>query len=113
MYRKVFSILSLVLVLAMALSVVAPAFAQSGKGGGKGLSNHNRELLIEARVKGAETVVVLIVSAPGANRVVASGVTRLGGTVRYQEDSINYISAIVPIDQSKPRRLWKVFRLSM
>ena len=42
MYRKVFSILSLVLVLAMAFSVVAPAFAQSGKSGAKGLSNHNR-----------------------------------------------------------------------
>ena len=93
------SYLLFVLVLAMTLSVVAPAFAQSGKGGGNGLSKHDRELLDEARGKGAETVVVLIASAPGANAAVASGITRLGGKVRYQEDSINYISAIVPTDK--------------
>src|SRR5215207_2445772 len=94
MYRKVFSVLSFVLVLTMALSAAAPAFAQSGPGGG--LSKHDRELLAEAIANGKSTVTLLIASAPGSNSRVASGIQRLGGIVRYREDDINYISAIVP-----------------
>ncbi len=96
--RKTFSMMfSLLLVLAVALSTVGPAFAQSGTGGG--LSKHDRELLAEAIANGKSTVTLLIASQPGANRTVASGITRLGGTVRYREDTINYISAIVPVNK--------------
>jgi hypothetical protein len=97
MYRKVFNVLSLVLVLAVAFSAVGLASAQSGGGGG--LSKHARALLAEAIVNGETTVTVLIASTPGSNNKVANGIQKLGGNVRYREDSINYISAIVPINK--------------
>src|SRR5215216_1177421 len=97
MKAKWFSIFSLLLVLAVVFSAVEPVFAQSGSGGG--LSKHDRELLAEAIANGQSTVTLLIASQPGANRTVATGITRLGGTVRYREDSIDYISAIVPVNK--------------
>jgi subtilase family protein/pre-peptidase len=97
MYRKMFSIFSLMLVLAMAFSAFSPASAQSSNGGG--LSKHDRELLAEAIANGQSTVTLLIASMPGSNKTVASGVQKLGGTVRYIEDSINYVSAIVPVNK--------------
>src|SRR5215208_6194977 len=97
MKAKWFNIFSLVLVLAVALAAVGPVLAQSGNGGG--LSKHDRELLAEAIVNGKSTVTLLIASQPGANKTVATGITRLGGTVRYREDTINYISAIVPVNK--------------
>ncbi len=97
MYRKMFIVFSFVLMFAMVFSAVSPASAQSGSGGG--LSKHDRELLAEAIVNGKSTVTLLIASQPGANRTVANGITKLGGTVRYREDTINYISAIVPVNK--------------
>ena len=97
MYRKFFGTLSLVLVLAVAFSVFSPAAAQSGNGGG--LSKHDRALLAEAIANGESTVTLLIASTQGSNNRVANGLQRLGGTVRYREDEINYISAIVPTDK--------------
>ena len=98
MYRKFFSIFSVLLVLAMALSTVASVFAQSGQSDG-GLSKHDRALLAEAIANGESTVTLLIASTPGSNNKVANGILKLGGTVRYREDDINYISAIVPTDK--------------
>ena len=96
--RKTFSIMfSLLLVLAVASSAVGPAFAQAGTGGG--LSKHDRELLAEAILNGKSTVTLLIASRPGANKMVASGLTKLGATIRYREDTVNYISAIVPVNK--------------
>src|SRR5262245_48888851 len=96
MYRKIFSMLSLVLVFAVAFAGFSPAAAQTGNGG---LSKHDRELLAEAIVNGKSTVTLLIASKPGSNKTVINGVQRLGGTVRYVEDSINYVSAVVPVSQ--------------
>jgi len=97
MHRRVFGILSFLMVLTMVLSVAGPASAQSGSGGG--LSKHARALLAEAIVNGETTVTLLIASTPGSNNKVANGIQKLGGNVRYREDSINYISAIVPINK--------------
>ena len=97
MKAKWFNAFSLILMLAVALSTVGPVSAQSGNGGG--LSKHDRELLAEAIVNGESTVTLLIASAPGSNNRVASDIQRLGGNVRYREDEINYISAIVPVDK--------------
>src|SRR5688572_11600387 len=97
MYRKILSFLSLMLVLAVAFSGFAPVSAQSGNG--RGLSKHDRELLAEAIVNGKSTVTLLIASTQGSNNRVANGIQRLGGTVRYREDDINYISAIVPTNK--------------
>src|SRR4051812_22730302 len=97
MYRKTFIVFSFLLMFAMVFSAVGSASAQSSGNGG--LSKHNRELLAQALVNGQPTVTLLIASQPGANKIVASGITKLGGNVRYQEDTINYISAIVPTNK--------------
>jgi subtilisin family serine protease len=97
MYRKIFSVLSLVLVLAVALSGFSPAAAQTSNGGG--LSKYDRALLAEAIANGQSTVTLLIASTQGSNSKVANGIQKLGGTVRYREDDINYISAIVPTNK--------------
>lgn len=81
----------------MAFAAVGPVSAQSGNGGG--LSKYDRQLLVEAIANGQSDVTLLIASVPGANSKVASGIQKLGGFVRYREDGINYISAVVPIDK--------------
>ena len=98
MNRKVFRFLSLIVVLAIAVSAVGLASAQSGNGRG-GLSAHNRELLAQARANGETTVTVLIAVRPGSNNLVASQLAAMGAPVRYREDSINYISAFVPTNK--------------
>ena len=91
--------LSMISVLVLLLALPLAAFAGQGGSGGGGLSKHDRALLAEAIVNGESTVTLLIASKPGANKTVANGIKGLGGTIRYQEDSISYISAIVPIDK--------------
>ncbi|MDQ2692930.1 MAG: serine protease, partial [Chloroflexota bacterium] len=97
MKAKRFSLFSLVLVLAVLFTAVGPVSAQVGNGGG--LSKYDREKLAEAIVNGQPTVTLLIASARGANNRVASGIQGLGGSIRYREDDISYISAIVPTDK--------------
>ena len=82
----------------LALSSI-PAGAQQGNGKGQ-LSKHDRELIAEARANGKDTITVLIAAQNGQNRTVANGIASLGGTVRYREDSIGYIRAILPIGQA-------------
>ncbi len=99
--KAVRTILRLSLVSALVVSLALPlaVFAGQGGGGGGGLSKHDRALLAQAIVNGDTTVTLLIASTPGSNKTVANGIKGLGGTVRYQEDSISYISAIVPVDK--------------
>ena len=97
MKAKLLSVFSLILILAVTFSTVGPVSAQSGSG--RGLSKHERELLAQAIANGESTVILLIASAPGSNSKVANGIQRLGGSVRYREDEINYVSAIVPVDK--------------
>jgi hypothetical protein len=47
----------------------------------------------------APTVTLLIAARTGRNRDVAAGLASLGATVRYREDSIDYLRAVVPADQ--------------
>jgi hypothetical protein len=52
--------------------------------------------LAEAVAQGKSTVTVLIAAKPGANKTVASGIASLGGIVRYRDDDVSYIRAVVP-----------------
>jgi hypothetical protein len=72
--------------------------AAAGPTGGK-LSKQDRALLAEATANGKDSVTVLIAAEPGANRTVASGLKGLGATVRYREDSIDYIRAVISVDK--------------
>jgi subtilase family protein len=95
MYRKVFNVLSFVLVLAVAVSTVGLASAQS-VGGGR-LSKHDRELLAQAIANGETSITLLFAAQRGSNKSLARGIESLGGTVRFRDDDIDYIRAIVPI----------------
>jgi hypothetical protein len=97
MKAKWFYVFSLVLVLAVVFSAVGPVYAQAGNGGR--LSKHDRELLADAIANGQSTVTLLIAAQRGANKSVANGIQSLGGTVRFRDDDVDYIRAIVPVDQ--------------
>ena len=97
MKAKWFHLFSLMLVLAVAFSAVGPVAAQTGNG--RGLSKHDRELLAQAIANGESTVTLLIASAPNSNSKVANGLQQLGAVVRYREDSINYVSAVIPVNK--------------
>lgn len=45
------------------------------------------------------TVTILVASQPAANKTVASGISSLGGTIRYRDDDVGYIRA--KIDETK------------
>jgi subtilisin family serine protease len=62
----------------------------------RALSKEDRAALARAEARGTDMVTVLIAARPGANRAVATGIAALGGTVRFREDSIDYIRATVP-----------------
>lgn len=97
MKAKWFRLFSLVSVLAVTLSAVGSVSAQAGNGGG--LSKYDRQLLAEVIANGQSTVTLLIAATPGSNSRVASGIQRLGGFVRYREDDISYVRAVVPTNQ--------------
>src|SRR5436190_19528587 len=99
MYRKVFNVLSFVLVLAVAVSTVGLASAQS-VGGGR-LSKHDRELLAQAIANGETSITLLFAAQRGSNKSLAKGIESLGGTVRFRDDDIDYIRAIVPIGNAE------------
>jgi len=81
---------------ALALSLVVPA-ATSAATSTNQLGKHDRELLAEARARGEQTVTLLIAAKSGSNKTLASGIAGLGGSVRFRDDDISYIRAIVPI----------------
>jgi hypothetical protein len=105
--RRPFSLLTiaallsslLVLSLATATVSVAAPNAKDAKAGKLGL--HDTELLAAARAKGEPTVTLLIASTPGRNNNVASAVQALGGTIRYKDDGLGYLRAVVATNQAE------------
>jgi hypothetical protein len=92
---------ALLVALLLALSPLVPATpgaAQAAPGGA--LGKHDRHLLASAIARGDTTVTLLIAARPGANRTVAAGLAGLGATVRYRDDDLDYIRAIVPVDRA-------------
>jgi len=58
----------------------------------------DRQRLIAARLAGKKTVVLLIASRPGENANVVKQALSLGATVRFREDSVDYLRLLAPID---------------
>jgi subtilisin family serine protease len=89
-------IFTIVLVFSLLLPAMNnPAFAQSPSSPDR-LGKTDRQLLLDAIVNGRPTVIVMIASAPGANRQVAAGIANLGGVIQYREDDISYLRAELP-----------------
>ena len=63
------------------------------------LSKHERSLVAQAKAKGETTITLMIASKGNANGRVASELTKLGATIGYREDSIDYVRAAVPLDK--------------
>src|SRR5215207_9586031 len=98
-------VLALIAAVAVAglISPSAPADvgAQPGSNSKDRLSKHDRALLAAANAEGKTTITILIAADKGQNRQVERGIASLGGTVRYREDSVNYIRAIIPVGQAE------------
>jgi hypothetical protein len=85
--------------------MLVPCVAVGAQGTGR-LSMSDRALLAEARVNGLKEVVLVIASRPGSNGRVAGRLGAIGATVRRREDSVDYLSAIVPLDRAESVAAW-------
>jgi hypothetical protein len=86
-----FGMLALTLCASMPSAISAPR-------ANNGLTGHDKELYENARARGARTVMVLIASKPGANTTVVNGLNKLGAVIRYRDDALGYVRAIVGIE---------------
>lgn len=83
----------------VALALILPMSRARADADGAGLSKYGREMLAQARVEGKTEVTLLVAAKRGQNNAAARDIARVGGVVRYQENDIDYLRAIVPIDQ--------------
>src|SRR5690348_16766073 len=54
--------------------------------------------LAAARARGEDSVTLVVAAMPGASARAAARVARLGGTVRYREDAVDYLRVRIPVD---------------
>ena len=71
-----------------------------GRGNGKQLGKHDRGLIAEARANGKDTVTLLIATDRGQARRVSSALGALGASVVVVDNDVDYVRAIVPINQA-------------
>jgi hypothetical protein len=85
-----------VAVALLCAAVMPQAIAAAGPTGPK-LSKQDRALIAEAKANGKDTVTILIASETGANASVVTALKGLGATVRYREDTLDYIRAVIAV----------------
>ena len=51
-----------------------------------------------ARARGDSAVTLVIATMPGRNDQLATAITDLGGTIRFRDDNVDYLRALVPVD---------------
>jgi subtilisin family serine protease len=76
--------------------VVSATAATSGK---PHLSKADRAVIAEAKAKGKPTVTLLIATAPGASKDVASGLEGLGAKIQYRDEALGYLRATIATGQ--------------
>src|SRR5436190_12794178 len=81
---------------ALMLAVILPASVSAEKPAGPVLAKEDRARLVQREVTGADNTTVLIAARKGANRAVVDGITKLGGTIQYRDDDVDYLRAAVP-----------------
>src|SRR5215218_8277485 len=97
MYRRV-AVAAMSLAL---LAAIVPASVSAAKPAGPVLTKEDSARLIEREVAGTDSTTVLIAARKGANRAVVDGITRLGGTIQYRDDDVDYLRAAVPTAKVK------------
>jgi subtilisin family serine protease len=82
----------------LALIVGLLFFTQPGTAApaGNSLSTRDQKLLAESRVKGQQSVTVMIATVSGSSKNVASDLAALGGSIHYRDDALGYVRAQVP-----------------
>jgi len=86
--------------LVVVLSLAFPAASTAGPAATMpALSKHDHQLLAQERASNKPTVMLLIAAKPGAVSSVASAVRSLGATIRYREDTLDYLRIIVAVDK--------------
>ena len=78
------------LVYVLGVNSIVPAAA---------LRKIDRQRLIAARVNGMKIETLLIAARPGTNAAVAQHVTELGASVRFREDSVDYLRVNAPVER--------------
>lgn len=61
------------------------------------LLKRDRETLAQAYAEGKTDVMLVIAAAPGTNAAVVHELPALGGKVRYRDDEVDYLRALVPL----------------
>ena len=84
------------LLAAFVLSVMLPVGTLAAPPATSKLGKHDRQLLAAARADGRATVTLLIVTAPGGTKQVADALAAQGGTIRYSDNDLGYLRAVVP-----------------
>ena len=94
--------IGVLVIVASLLALALPAGAAPAANGGKGkLRQQDREAIAQARTEGKGAVMLLIAAKAGASNSVARDITNLGGTIRYQDNDLDYIRALVPIGKAE------------
>jgi hypothetical protein len=88
-------------VVAGGLVVASPTSATpAGQGNGR-LDKHDAQLLSRHLAKGDRTATVLVVAKGGAAAGVQNALRDLGADIKYREDSLGYVRAVLPIGNVK------------
>ena len=87
--------------VSLVFSMVLPTRSLSAQTARKGLSKHDRALVVEAQAQGKSTVTLLIAAKKGSNRNLVNAIAALGGTVRFRDDDISYLRVVVPINKAE------------
>jgi hypothetical protein len=88
--------LSWLVIACFAFILVVPATTQVAKDA-EGLSSHDWDLLADALGQGRSTVTLMIAAVPGNTGAVIAGIEKMNGIIRYSDDELSYVRAIVPI----------------
>jgi subtilisin family serine protease len=88
-------VLAMLLALVPATTLAAPASDDQNR---DKLGKEDRELVAKARTEGKSTVTMMVAAQPGTNASLASQAAAFGGTVKYQEDTVEYLRVEVPVD---------------
>jgi hypothetical protein len=87
----------MVAVALLCAAVMPQTLAAAGPTGR--LSKQDRALIAAATAGGKDAITILVAARPGASQTVVSGLTGLGATVRYRDDTLDYIRAVIAPDK--------------
>jgi subtilisin family serine protease len=88
-------------IIPFAMLLALPAVAQASKRQIGKLSAKDRRLLTGLRGQGKPNVTLLIAAQKGATSDVVSEIEKATGIVRFRDDEIDYIRAVVPLDRAE------------